>query len=88
MWITLKPKCIHEQGFDKIVEITHHFGNEVTVVTNFETKTTTQLHGGIVVHEHDMIADTTNYLNYLNNLDNEINPKIKTEENGNETDRD
>jgi hypothetical protein len=73
MWTT-DTKSVHEHDFDKVVEMTHDFGNGVTVVSNFETSTTTLMHGAIAVSEHDLIRDTEKYTNYLNNLNNEVNP--------------
>lgn len=60
---------------DRVSEITHDFGNRVTVVTNIETATTIIKHGEITMSEHDMIRDTDKYLIFLNNIDNEVNPQ-------------
>lgn len=74
MWTTT-VKSTHEKEFDKVVEITHDFGNKVTVVTNFETNTIKMKHGEITVNEHEIIRDTESYTKYLNNINNEINPQ-------------
>lgn len=60
---------------DKAVEIKHDFGNQVTVVTNLENRTTRIMHGQITMSEHEMISDTAKYLTFLNNIDNETNPQ-------------
>lgn len=74
MWTTtIEHK--HEKDFDKVSKIFHDFGNGVTIVTDFENKAIKQLHGAITVHEHELIEDTEKYMNYLSNIDNEVNPK-------------
>jgi len=73
MWTT-STKCVHEHAFDKVVEMTHDFGNKVTVVSNLEKRTTTLKYSGIAVSEHDLIRDPEKYTNYLNELNNEVNP--------------
>lgn len=73
MWTT-DTRCVHEHNFDKVVEMTHDFGNKVTVVSNLEKKITTLMYGGIVVDTHDLIRDPDRYTNYLNELNNEVNP--------------
>lgn len=73
MWATtIKHK--NSLWFDKVVEMTHDFGNNVTVVTNFETGTIRRMHGEIAVSEHELITDTETYTKYLNNINNEVNP--------------
>ena len=73
MWTTT-TKSVHEHDFDKVVEMIHDFGNGVTVVTSFQTNTTTLMHGAIAVNEHPLISDTEKYANFLTNLNNEVNP--------------
>lgn len=75
MWTTSKPIFKHEHDSDTLVEMTHDFGNGVTVVTNFEEGTTKLMHGKITVSEHELIRDTENYTKFLNNIDNEVNPQ-------------
>lgn len=74
MWTTT---ITHRHGEDKdqVVGITHDFGNQVTVVTNFEERTTKVMHGSITVNEIDMIKHTEQYAQFLNNIDNEYNLK-------------
>lgn len=73
MWTTT-IKHLNSLQRDNVSEISHDFGNGVTVVTNFEEGTTRQKHGEITVAEFDIIRDTEKYTNFLNNLQNEINP--------------
>ncbi len=72
MWTTNKP--IIDQGSNSLEEITHDFGNQVTVVTSFKTNSSKLMHGDILVSENELILDTQKYLTFLNNIDNEVNP--------------
>lgn len=74
MWTTDAPTFDHSHSFDKIIEVKHHFGKGVTVVSNFVEKTTKVLYNDIVAKEHDLIRDTEAYTCFLNNIANEINP--------------
>lgn len=74
MWkTTLKHQ--NEFEFDKVEEMIHDFGSGVRVITNFIRNTTSLMHGEIVVGEHDLILDTKNYTQYLNNVNSEVNPQ-------------
>jgi len=74
MWkTTLKHQ--NELNHDRVEEMTHDFGSGVRVITNFPKKTTCLMHGEIVVGEHDLIEDTENYTQYLNNVNSEVNPQ-------------
>lgn len=75
MWTTFTSKEVHEKGFDRVCEITHEFGNQVTVVTNFDKGTSVLRHGEIEVSETELIRDTEKYTMFLNNIDQEVNPK-------------
>ncbi len=79
MWTTT-IKSRNEKEFDKVVEMTHDFGNGVTVVTNFESNTTKLQHGSITVSEHEVIRDTEKYTNFLKNLEEEVNPEKQSVE--------
>lgn len=65
---------------DKVVKITHDFGNGMKVVTDFEQQSTTVMHGDIAVGQHEIIADTDHYFRFLNSIDNEVNALKTTTE--------
>jgi len=58
----------------EVVEATHDFGQQVTVVTNFETNMAQHKHGEIVIAEFEIDPAIGKYTTFLNNLDNEVNP--------------
>jgi len=64
-----------------IVEATHDFGNDVTVVTSFETNQSELRHGKITIGDPNEINPELHaYFKYLSNIDGEVNPIIKNEE--------
>ena len=75
MWTTRTTQEVHEIDSDRVCEITHDFGNRVTVVTNFDKGTSVMKHGEIEVSETELIRDTEKYTMFLNNIDKEVNPK-------------
>jgi hypothetical protein len=72
MWTSQQPKF--DQVSNSLEEITHDFGNQVTVVTSFKTNSSKLMHGDILVSENELIQDTQKYTTFLNNIDNEVNP--------------
>lgn len=71
----------YKHNNETVVEMTHHFGNGVTVVTDFETNTSKLKHGDITVSEHEVSKEIGNYYHYLNNVDKEVNPEVINPEN-------
>ena len=71
MWTTT-VKCKHGIYCDKIVEITHGFDNNVTVVTDLEANIIKTKHGEITVDEIDLIRDIEEYTKFLNNINNKM----------------
>lgn len=65
---------------NQIVEATHHFGQQVTLITDFKTNMATQMHGDILFNEFPINPALGIYTNFLNDLDNEVNPTLKKQE--------
>ena len=70
MWNTTYKR--NEQN--QIVEATHHFGQQVTLVTNFETNMAKQKHGDIEIAEFEINPAIGIYTNLLYGIDKEVNP--------------
>ena len=62
MWTTNKP-VFSDDG--QLKEITHDFGQDVTVVTNFERNTTQVIYGSIIDNEYPIIRDIEPYTQNL-----------------------
>lgn len=71
MWDTTYKE--NEDG--KKVEAIHDFGQKVTVVTNYETNMAKQKYGDILIAEFEINPAIGIYTNFLNNIDNEVNPQ-------------
>lgn len=75
MWTTA-----FKHDVNGVAEITHDFGNGITVVTNPVKRTIRRYHGKIMVHEEymdDVLRQLDKYLMYLENIESEI---VKREE--------
>ena len=69
MWTTTFKH--DEQG---VAEISHDFGQQVSVVTNLRENTIQRMHGNICVKEYTADPEIAHYMKYLEEVDNEINP--------------
>ena len=76
---TTTTRHYHSKEVDRVKEIEHDFGSEITVVSDLEEGITRRLHGGVQVEEFPLIKDTDKYLQYLNRVDIEANPLKKEE---------
>lgn len=68
MWTTAFKH--DEQG---MAEMSHDFGNQVSVVTDLRQQTIRRMHGDICVKEYPADPEIGHYLRYLEEVDMEIN---------------
>jgi hypothetical protein len=73
MWTTT-----FKRNAERVEEITHDFGNRVRIVTNLIDLTICRYHGDILMKEYTADPQIEHYLQFLNNVDMEVNPPKET----------
>ena len=61
-----------------IIGLLHDFGNGITVVTDFEKRTTTRYHGEIEVEQYQYAEDLTAYTKLMQSIESSIAKKAQT----------
>jgi len=69
MWNTTYER--DEQG--RVEKMTHDFGQQIRVETNFKHGTVQRIHGQIVIKEFAVDPSIEHYTQMLNNIDKEVN---------------